>query len=151
MVSCASAGVVSRVTAASAASAQRRDMFIVWFPPRFLLFCLLVVFAEAADLRDFGRVLFDEAHGDVEVLCQRIDGGIGVASQHRRDDGGMLGLDVARLADVADRQPAIALALLMQHVAKTEQPWRAAGIDQRAMEDAMVHHPLLVMHAGLVG
>ena len=47
----------------------------------------------------------------------------------------------------ADREPAISLALLVQHVAEAEQPGRAAGIDQRTMEDAMTDHPLLVVHA----
>ena len=64
---------------------------------------------------------------------------------------GVLGLDIARLADfAADREPSIAFALLVQHVAETEQPWRAAGIDQRAMEDAVAHHPFLVVTRRLI-
>ena len=45
----------------------------------------------------------------------------------------------------------IALALLVQHVAKPEQPWRAAGVHQRAVEDAVPHHPFLIMVRRIVG
>src|SRR5207248_100960 len=50
-----------------------------------------------------------------------------------------------------DREPPIALALLVQHIAKPEQPWRAAGIHQRAMEDSVPHHPLLIVMRRIVG
>ena len=67
-------------------------------------------------------------------------------------DRGVFGFHIAGFFGVApDREPPIALALLMQHVAKAEQPLRAAGVHQRAVKDAVPHHPFLVMMRRIVG
>jgi hypothetical protein len=39
----------------------------------------------------------------------------------------------------------------MQYVAEAEQPLRATGVHQRAMEDVVPHHPLFVMMGRIVG
>ena len=97
----------------------------------------LRVSGELACLRNPGSGEFDQMHGGQEVLCQRRDGGVGIAPQHGIHDRGVFGFDVAGFSGfAADRKPAIAFALFVQDVAKPEQPRRAAGIDQRPVEDA---------------
>ena len=91
-------------------------------------------------------------HGRHEMLRECRDRGIGVALERGPHDGGVFGFDVAGFLGVApDREPPIALALLVQHVAKPEQPWRAAGVHQRAVEDAVPHHPFLIVVGRIVG
>ena len=88
----------------------------------------------------------------MEMLRKRRDRGVGIALEHGVHDGGVFGLDVAGFLGVApDREPSIAFALLVQHVAKAEQPLRAAGVHQRAVKDAVTHHPFLVMMSRIVG
>ena len=91
-------------------------------------------------------------HGRQEMLRERRDGGIGIALEHGVHDRGVFGFDIAGFFGVApDRKPPIAFALLVQHVAKAEQPWRAAGIHQRAVENAMPHHPFFIVMGRIVG
>ena len=102
--------------------------------------------------RSVERSELDEPHGRHKVLRERRDRGIGIALERGAHDRGVLGLDIAGfLGGAPDREPSIALALLVQHIAKPEQPWRAAGVHQGAVEDAVPHHPFLVMVRRFVG
>ena len=85
------------------------------------------------------------------MLRKRCDRGIGVAPEYGMHDGGVFGSDVTDGAGLAaDRQPAVALALLMQHIGKAEQPLRAAGIDQRPVENAVTGDPDLIVAVRIV-
>src|SRR6266850_5223561 len=151
---CAMPGMASRVAAVIAASTWRLVIFIVTFP---FVFCDLgrsfALFGSSrfADLRNSGRCEFDEMHGRQEVLCQGRDGGIGIAPDNGMHDRGVFGFDLPdHPGFAADRKPAIALALLVQDIAKTEQPLRAAGIHQRPVEDAVTFDPHLIMGLRIV-
>src|ERR1700688_2846427 len=152
----AAAGAPRTAAATRDAKAWRREMVIGLLPPGVLIvFCRSPCSGwsgSSAHLRDSGACEFDELHRYRKMLRQRGDGCIRVALANRFDDRGVLRLDIARLADfAADREPAVAFALLVQHVAETEQPWRTAGVDQRAMKDAVTNHPLFVVNARLIG
>ena len=91
-------------------------------------------------------------HGRQEVLCQCRDGGIGIAPENGMHDRGVFGFDIPHPPGfAADRKPAIALALFVQNIAKTEQPLRTARIHQRAVEDAVTCDPHLIVVCGSSG
>lgn len=90
-------------------------------------------------------------HGGQEVLCECRNGTVGIAPENGMHDGGVLGFDVPGFSGFApDRKPSIALALLVQDIAKSKQPLRTAGVDQRAVEHPMTRDPYLIV-AGWLG
>ena len=61
-------------------------------------------------------------HGRHEMLRERGDRGIGIAVEHGMHDCRVFGFHVTGFFAVTrDREPPIALALLVQHIAKSEQ------------------------------
>ena len=132
----------------------RRVMLIVTFPLLcFAWFGVRTVDQTVPPPPDvFGGSEFDELHGRHEMFRECGNRRIGIAFERGPHDRRVLGLDIAGFLGVApDREPSIALALLVQHVAKPEQPWRAAGVHQRAMEDPVPHHPFLIVMGRIVG
>src|SRR6478672_11732850 len=151
---CAMADAPRTEAAATVARMWRRVMLIVRFPFCFLLRLVLLTEDQMVPLlpRWVGSSELDEPHGRHKVLRERRDRSIGIAFERGAHDRGVLGLDVAGFLVVApDREPSIALALLVQHIAKPEQPLRAAGVHQCAVEDAVPHHPFLIMVRRIVG
>src|SRR5438128_3532710 len=150
---CAMADAPSTVAAVMIARMWRRGIFIVTFP--FCFFLIGLVFDRSggvATSQSFRRGELNELHGRHEMFRERRDRGIGVALERGMHDCRVFGLDVAGFFAVApDREPSIPLALLMEHIAKPEQPLRAAGVHQRAVEDAMPYHPFLIVMGRIVG
>src|SRR5438445_2106093 len=151
---CAMGDAPSTVAAVIVARMWRSVIFIVTFP-----FAFLDLVWSSSDRSDGvatpgsnGSCELDETHGREEMLRKGCNGRVGVAFEHGAHDCGVFGLDVAGFFGVApDREPSIALALLKQHVAKPQQPLRAAGIHQRAVEDAVPHQPFIIMMRRIVG
>src|SRR3954465_1701000 len=151
---CAMADVPRTEAAAIVTRMWRRVMLMVRFPFCFFVRLLLRTEDQMVPLlpRCVGSSELDEPHGRHKVLRKRRDRSIGIPFECGAHDRGVLGLDIAGFLVVApDRKPSIALALLMQHIAKSEQPWRTTGVHQRAVEDAVPHYPFLVVMGRIVG
>src|SRR5206468_352948 len=150
---CAMADALSTAAAVIVARMWRRVIFIVTFP-----FAFLDLVWSSSDRSDGvatpgsnGSCELDETHGREEMLRKGCNGRVGVAFEHGAHDRGVFGLDIAGFFGVApDREPSIALALLVQHIAEAEQPLRAAGIHQCPMEDSVPYHPFLIVMGRIV-
>src|SRR6476469_10980198 len=133
---CAMADAPRTEAAAIVARIWRRVMLIV---SSLFAFCLRLVLRTEDQMvpllsRCVGSSELDEPHGRHKVLRECGDCSIGIAFECGAHDRGVLGLDIAGFLVVApDREPSIALALLVQPIAKPEQPLRAAGVHQCAM------------------
>src|SRR5439155_20149914 len=111
----------STVAAVTVASMRRRVIFIVTFPLFFIWLNFRTRSNGVATPGSFGCREFDEMHGRQKMLRECRDRCVGIAPEHGMHNGSVFSLYVAGFFSVApDREPSIALALLVQHVAEPQ-------------------------------